>query len=242
MSQLVNKFECRGLIAPGKSTALRHLLAQVAALEAFHQESHPAGGRDRIDAVVIAVPVGFHDKLGVPDSQIRAETGGCFVFRTVHPDFLAGVAAAFQGNPSALGALQVAARETAVIAAMIEQMLRVIFAADLGCARVRSSLEIAHRQRLVFGFTHEGDQSGAPLAMHLQRLRIHFPDHFVQFGAGSLHSLPIRRTIGILSVRIVGQHDDGLNLLVAHHGADSRASGLFYPEKSLLASTGLVTS
>ena len=179
------------------------------------------------------MPVGFHDELGVPYSQVRSETGGSLIFRAVHPDSPARVGAALQGNAASFGALQVAAREAAVISPVIEQVLRIIFAAYLGGSRIRSSLEIVDRQRLVFGFAHEGDQAGAPLAIHLQRLRIDFPHHFLQLGAGSFHPLPIRRAIGILAMRIVGQHDDGLDFLIAHHGADARASGLLYAEKPL---------
>ena len=110
MCQPMDELERRGFISPGKHQTFAIFCRQIAALKALHEESHPACSGDGVDAIVVAVPVGFHDELGIPDSQVGAETGGGLVFRAVHPDLPARMGAARQGNPSSLGALQVAAR------------------------------------------------------------------------------------------------------------------------------------
>ena len=86
---------------------------------------------------------------GFQIAQVGAESGGRFVFGAVHPDLAPLVLAGDQGDPAALGAAQVAAGETAVHAPVVEEVVGVVFAADLVGLRIGAELVVLHRQGVV---------------------------------------------------------------------------------------------
>ena len=210
--------ECQGcsLVSPVQLQSFAIFFDQVTALKTFHQKGHDRGGGDGVDAVVVAVPVGFHDEFGAPDPQVGSETGRCFVFRAVNPHLLPLMSPGNQRYPAPFVALQIAARKTAVHAAMLKEMLRVMLAADLYGARIGAALKVFHRQRLIFMLAHEGDQPDAPLAMHLQLLRVDFFDDLVQAFPGILDLVPVSGAIRVFPVWIFSQDYDGQDAFIAH--------------------------
>ena len=226
---LMDKVQGRFFIAPVQLKPSRIFCGQIAPLKAFHEKSHDDGHGDGVDAVVVAVPVGFHDEFGVPDSQIGTEGGGGFVLRAVDPDPLP-VPAGGQGYGTALGAAQVAARETAVHALMNEQLLRIGSAADLTGPGIRPQLVIVDRQGLKGLLVHETDQAGRSLAVHLQRLGIDLLHHLVEPGPGLFDPVPVLGAIGIFSLGIIGQDDHGPDIFIAHDRTQTGPAGLLGPE------------
>ena len=102
----------------------------------------PAGGtpserrswrhRDRVDAVVVAVPVGLHDELGIPDVRGSSRNRRPFRIRGRPPK----PGCPFSRRRSSvtqppLVQLQVAAGKAAVHAPVVEEVVGVEFAADL---------------------------------------------------------------------------------------------------------------
>ncbi len=168
-------------IPPGQLHPVRVFPDQISSLEALHDKSDDDGYGDGIDSVVIAVPVGLHDEFGVPHPHVGTKAGGRFVFGAVHPDLPAFLFSGFQGHPASLGAPQRAAGKTPVHAAVFKKVFRVVFACNVLGSRIGAQLVIVHGERLVFVLVHEGDQSRAALAVHLQRYRVDFPDHAVEF-------------------------------------------------------------
>jgi hypothetical protein len=136
MGDMTDEAEDRLFIPPGQRKAVRIRLRQISPLEALHEKGDRDGRGDRIDPVVVAMPVGFHDEFGVPHADIGTETGGGFVLGAVHPHPAAFVCSEPQGDPASFGAAQVATGETAVHSPVIEQMLRVEFSRDLFRPRV----------------------------------------------------------------------------------------------------------
>jgi len=185
------------------------------------------------------VPVGLHDELGVPHAEVGAEAGGGLVLGPIHPDLLAAALPRFQRDPAAFGAAQVAARETAVHAAVFEEILREEFAGDLSRPRVRAQLVVIDRKRLKFVLVHEGDQARASLPVHLERLRIHVVDNLAQQGPRPFHLAPVGRAVRVVALRKFRQYDDAAQLLLHHDRAESRPPGLFRPEQPLGAVGGL---
>ena len=56
---------------------------------------------------------------------------------------------------------------------------------------------------------HEGDQPGAPLAVHLERLGIDLPDDLAEFDAGLLGLFPVGGAVGVFAVGKFRQDHDG---------------------------------
>ena len=223
----------RRFIAPGQLQPVRVFPGQVAPLEAFHQKGDRDRQRDRVDPVVVAMPVGLHDEFGIPDAQVGTETGGRFILGTIHPHPAALLRTGGQRDPAALGAAQIAAGEASVHPPVIEQVIRVKFPADVFRPRIGSQLVVVHGKGFVLFLVHEVDQPRRALAVHLERLRIDLPDHLAQLCPRPLYLLPIGRAVRILPMRIFRQDDDGADLLVPHDGAEPGPAGLLGPKKPL---------
>ena len=79
----------RGLfISPLEFKIIRVFFCQISALIAFHDKGHDDSCANCINAVIIAMPVGFHNKFRIPHTQVGTKTGGCFILRAIHPDLL----------------------------------------------------------------------------------------------------------------------------------------------------------
>ena len=134
--------------------------------------------------------------------------------------------AGLERNPAPLGTHQVAAGETTVHAAVLEEVFGVVLTGDMVGARVAAGLVVVDRQRLVFVLVHERNQAGAPLAVHLERVGIDLLDHLVQPGPGLFGLVPVGGAVGVLAVGIIGQHHDGAHVLADHHRAQAGTAGL----------------
>ena len=211
---LVDKVQGRLFIAPVQLEASRIRFGQITPLKTFHHKGHDDGHGNGVDAVIVAVPVGFHDEFGVPDSQVGTEGGGRFILRPVNPDPLP-VPAGGERYGTALGAAQVAAREAAVHALMDKKPFRIGGAADLTGPGVRPQLVIVYRQGLEGVLIHEADQSGRSLAVHLQRLGIVFLHYLMKLGPGLFDPVPVLGAVGVFALGVIGQNNHGSDILVA---------------------------
>ena len=70
MSKAMEELQCRRFVTPGQLKSFGIICCQVTSLEALHQKCHDGCDRDRVKAVIIAVPVRLHDELGAPDAEV----------------------------------------------------------------------------------------------------------------------------------------------------------------------------
>jgi hypothetical protein len=176
----VEKFQGGFFVSPGQVEAVRVLFCQISFLETFHEKGNDDCCGDGVDAVVVAEPVGLHDEFRVPYVEVGTECGSGFILGAVHPDLRALFPACFQRYEASLGAPQIAARETSVIAAVLEQVLLIIFPAYFVCPGIGSQLVVLHGKGLIGFFVHECDQPGRAFPVHPQRVRVNFPDYLLK--------------------------------------------------------------
>ena len=164
--------------------------------------------------------------------QLAADAGDGLVLRPIDDDALSRV------RPGAHFVVidGVGAGDGAAVPAAIGQPLRVArfphVAVDLGRLRVRAEAEVVDGQQVVV--VHNLHQEGGAPARHPVLDGVPGADFAVHRRAGLRQAFEVGGGVG-LAREGRGAHDEGLDALVAEHGADAAAPGLLVAQILALA-------
>ena len=199
------------------------LPVQDARLVALHDERGQGAEGDRVDAVGVAVEVQLDDVGRVEDAQVRAAAGDGLILRPVHGDDVAGVRpGAHQVAVHPLRARHGAAVDAGVGVRLGEEPIPNL-GVDLGHVGVAAELEVVDRQQVVI--VHDLDQVRGAHAAHPVLLVVQLDDLLIDALAHGPDALDVSRIVGVRLHAGVAD-DDGLDPLVAQHGAQPAAAGL----------------
>src|SRR5215211_3842090 len=65
---------------------------------AFHREGNAVRSRDRVDTISIAIEIKFQNFLRIEVADVRTESRGIFVFRSIHEDAGSGIRSGLNGE------------------------------------------------------------------------------------------------------------------------------------------------
>jgi hypothetical protein len=137
-----------------------------AALETFHGKGRHGSHGDGVNAVGIAVEIGFQNPMRIKYPGVGPQAGGVFIFRAVHNNALTFVRAATQKKIiGGLGAGHGAAMPAAVGNVLSDVIIAELVGSNLLCIRVAAVLVIVCRQKIVF--IHDLDDICGAYSPHL---------------------------------------------------------------------------